>query len=88
ENIEIAWGGAEKISEFGMFDFIFANINKNILLSDIKYYVPALKKGGSLYMSGFYENDIPEIKQNCKLNGLTMCEYEEQNEWVAVKAKK
>jgi ribosomal protein L11 methyltransferase len=88
ENIEVVWGGAEKISDFGMFDFIFANINRNILLSDIKHYVPALKKNGCLYMSGFYENDIPAIKQECEDNGLIICEFAKKNEWVAVKAKR
>jgi ribosomal protein L11 methyltransferase len=88
ENIETVLGGSEKISAFGTFDFIFANINRNILLSDIKYYVPALKKNGYLYMSGFYEYDIPAIKQECENNSLTMCGFTEQNGWVAVKEKK
>jgi ribosomal protein L11 methyltransferase len=88
ENIEVVPGNAEKIPAFGTFDYIFANINRNILLSDIKRYVPALKEGGSLYMSGFYENDIPAIQQECENNGLTMCGFTEQNSWVAVKAGK
>jgi ribosomal protein L11 methyltransferase len=88
ENIEAVRGGAEKISGLGTFHFIFANINRNILLSDNKYYVPALKKNGFLYMSGFYENDIPAIKQECEDNGLTMFGFTKKNEWVAVKMKK
>ena len=35
EDIQVALGGAEKIKEFGQFDIVFANINRNILLNDI-----------------------------------------------------
>ncbi|MDR2147013.1 MAG: 50S ribosomal protein L11 methyltransferase [Tannerella sp.] len=84
ENIQVAQGGAEKIAEFGVFDYIFANINRNILLSDVWRYVPALKKGGSLLMSGFYENDIPAIRQECENNRLTVSEFSERNGWVGL----
>lgn len=72
EQIEVALGGAEQIARFGQFDVIFANINRNILLEDIRQYAPALKPGGSLYMSGFYKNDVPLIEAESNRNGLTL----------------
>jgi len=86
ESIEVALGGAEQISRFGVFDYIFANINRNILLEDIQHYVPAMKSGGSLYMSGFYKEDIPVIEEECNKNGLTLCSFNERDNWVAVLA--
>ena len=58
EEIEIALGGAEQIARFGMFDIVFANINRNILLRDIPLYTACMKPGSLLFMSGFYTEDI------------------------------
>jgi ribosomal protein L11 methyltransferase len=87
ENIKVIWGGAEKIKDTGLFDYIFANINRNILLQDIKNYVPALKKGGQLFMSGFYKEDIPIIEKECNNNGLKTVGFSEKDNWVAVGAQ-
>jgi ribosomal protein L11 methyltransferase len=87
DHIQIALGGAEQIKNFGMFDYIFANINRNILLNDIHSYAPALKKGGMLFMSGFYKEDIPVIEKECIDNGLHLLSFTEQDNWVAVKTR-
>lgn len=87
-NIETAQGGAEKIAPFGTFDYIFANINRNILLHDISHYVAALKPGGNLYMSGFYEEDIPAIEKACIENGLSLHPHALHNNWAVVQAEK
>ena len=86
KDIAVALGGAEQIERFGTFNYIFANINRNILLEDIHNYVPALKSGGALYMSGFYKEDIPLIEEECNKNGLTLCSFNEHDNWVAVLA--
>lgn len=86
-DIQIALGGADKIQDFGTFDVIFANINRNILLNDICYYKKAMKPGALLYMSGFYVEDIPSIEAECQRNGLTLLSHVEKNRWVAVKAQ-
>jgi len=88
ENIQIALGGAEQINRFGTFDYIFANINRNILLADIHRYVPALKCEGLLFMSGFYKEDISVIEKECSNNQLSLCSFTEQDNWVAVLVKK
>ena len=88
ENIETALGGAEQIKQFGTFDYIFANINRNILLADIHIYAPTLKSGGTLYMSGFYKEDITVIEEECNKNGLALCSFTERDNWVAVSVKK
>ena len=69
ENIEL--NGVDRISVFqgdasalkgkGPFDVIIANINRNILLNDMKQYVSCMHPGSELYMSGFYVDDIPVI---------------------------
>lgn len=88
EDIEIALGGAEQIPAFGTFDIVFANINRNILLNDIRHYADCMKPGAILFMSGFYTEDIPAIKAECELNGLNFISYAERNNWVAVRTEK
>lgn len=88
EDIEIALGGAEQIPAFGTFDIVFANINRNILLNDIRHYADCMKPGAILFMSGFYTEDIPAIKTECERNGLNFISYAERNNWVAVRAEK
>lgn len=85
EDIQVALGGAERIMEFGTFDFIFANINRNVLLDDMSRYAASLNSGGMLYMSGFYEEDIPVIQAECVKNGLSLDGFTERNHWVAVR---
>ena len=88
EDIRIALGGAEQIAGFGEFDIVFANINRNILLNDIRHYVSSMRKGALLFMSGFYTQDIPFIQEECERSGLIFESYAEKNNWVAIKTRK
>lgn len=88
EDIQVALGGAEKIRDFGQFDIVFANINRNILLNDIRHYTESMKTGAYLYMSGFYTEDIPAIEKECQRNGLSLLSHTGKNNWVAVKTQK
>ena len=67
------------------YDVIIANINRNILLSDIPQYVKCLTDNGQLFLSGFYKEDIPLITEKCNENGLQIEKNLEKNKWVAVK---
>ncbi|MFV0541475.1 MAG: 50S ribosomal protein L11 methyltransferase [Aestuariibaculum sp.] len=67
------------------YDIIIANINRNILLRDMAVYASCLNKNGLLFLSGFYENDIPIITAECDKYMLKFCEKLERNNWVALK---
>lgn len=84
-NIELKIGGADLLHADKTFDVILANINRNILLNDINVYVSVLNKGGALYMSGFYKEDIPVIQAECGKNGLLFDHLNSKDNWVAVK---
>ena len=67
------------------YDVIIANINRNILLKDIKIYACSLNKKGVLFLSGFYKNDIPIIEEECVKYGLKLEDKIERNNWIALK---
>ncbi|WP_299127327.1 50S ribosomal protein L11 methyltransferase [uncultured Winogradskyella sp.] len=67
------------------YDSIIANINRNILLQDIPTYAKSLNKNGSLFLSGFYENDLELIKQKCAVNNLEFKDRIVKNNWIAAK---
>lgn len=84
KGIRVYQGDAALLSD-KKFDIIFANINKNILLADMETYVLSLNKNGKLFMSGFYENDLSDIKAKAKQLGLDYVNHLVKNDWIAVK---
>ncbi len=70
------------------YDIIIANINRNILLSDIKAYVNCLNESGILLLSGFYQEDIPIIDAEASKYGLKLDKTIKRNNWVSLKYTK
>jgi len=66
------------------FDVILANINRNVLLDDIKHYQVSLHEGGWMLLSGFYQNDMEAICREASYYQLDFCRFKEKNQWVAV----
>ncbi len=83
EDINVFEGGAELL-EGRNYDTIIANINRNILLEDIKFYAECLNHGGSLFLSGFYTEDIPAIEEECKKYDLELRDQLERENWAAL----
>ncbi|MDE7181045.1 MAG: 50S ribosomal protein L11 methyltransferase [Muribaculaceae bacterium] len=52
-------GDASALDQLQEADFLLANINRNIILNDIDRYAKKVKKGGKMFLSGFYEEDVP-----------------------------
>ena len=84
-NINVEQGDASALAGKGSFDVIIANINRNILLNDMRQYKACMHPGSELYMSGFYLEDIPVIREEAERNGLTFIHHHEKNRWAAVK---
>jgi len=77
--------GDASLLEGKKYDIIIANINRNILLNDMQQYVDCLNENGTLFLSGFYEEDIPAIDASCTEKGLTYVKKHQRNNWVALK---
>ena len=57
--------------------------NRWILLEDIKHYSKVTKSGGTIIMSGFYESDLPLIKEEAEHQGYQFQRSELDNNWCA-----
>lgn len=82
QNIDVYLGDASLLGEVA-FDLIFANIHKNVLLDDMEVYNKVLNAGGTLIMSGFYTEDIEDIKAKAESLGMKDAGFVEKNNWVA-----
>lgn len=80
-----AFQGDSSLLKGKKFDVILANINRNILLEDIPVYANCLKKDGTLFLSGFYLEDLDAISSKCGAYGLEFEKNLEKNNWVAAK---
>lgn len=78
-------GNAESLSAYEPFDIILANINRNILLRDMPYYVQSLNPGGAILLSGFYEHDVEVIREQAASLGLQQDRLSVRQEWAAVR---
>ncbi|MCU0450959.1 MAG: 50S ribosomal protein L11 methyltransferase [Bernardetiaceae bacterium] len=65
------------------YDLIFANINLHVLLAELPLYAQLLAPGGQLFMSGFYEADLPQLTRAAAQLGLQRQHYLVQQRWTA-----
>lgn len=85
QNITAICGSKEAIPN-EVFDTILANINRNILLDQMERYNEALKPGGEIYFSGFYETpDLAIITKEAGKYGLKYISHKKDKDWVAAK---
>lgn len=61
--MDLIHGDATALSGLEPADYLFANINRNIILGDIDRYAGRLKSGGEMLLSGFYDTDIAMIAE-------------------------
>lgn len=83
-NVTVCKGDAS-ILKNQKYDVIIANINRNILLNDLKAYVSCLNEKGIVLLSGFYKKDIPIIESEAAKYDLILGKIIERNNWVATK---
>ncbi|WP_313216467.1 50S ribosomal protein L11 methyltransferase [Soonwooa sp.] len=86
-DLKIELGTAENLGK-EKFDVILANINRNILISDIPTYVKDLNDNGELLLSGLCFFDVDDILEVCKAENLTLERQLQREEWVSLLLRK
>ncbi len=79
--IEGIVGGVDEIPEL-KYDFILANINKNVLKAQLPRYAQLLPKDGHLLLSGFFKTDVNELEEIALELGFTLFSIEEKETWA------
>jgi ribosomal protein L11 methyltransferase len=78
--------GSKEVIPGEQYDIILANINRNILIDQMSRYAEALRPGGEIYFSGFYESpDLDIIKDEAGKYGMKYITHKKDKEWVAAK---
>ena len=85
--IQISQGKADNLGN-EKFDIILANINRNILISDIPTYVSVLNEGGKLLLSGLCFFDVDDILAVCNEQHLTLKNKQQMEEWMSLLLEK
>lgn len=77
---------ADTAAGLGRFDVILANINKNVILANLKALVGQLAPGGILLLSGLLVTDEPDIRSALKGYGLNVVSRAEKHNWLCLSA--
>lgn len=85
-NIHTLQGDVNSVKE--EFNIIVANINRNILLADLKKYCKLLSSSGLLIMSGFFNSDLEDITKEAETAGLEGESKRVKNNWAAAAFRK
>ena len=80
--------GDGSLIQANKYDLILANINRNILLQDMPTYAACIHKGGLLFVSGFYLEDMPMIVGMATSVGLNYVSHDTVDNWCCIKFSK
>ena len=80
--------GDASLLQRNSYDVLLANINRNILLQDIPTYSHCIRRGGLLFVSGFYVDDMPMIIGTAMHAGLEYVSHDSIDNWCCIKFHK
>ena len=82
--IHLQQGKFEDLQPQGPFDIVLANINKNVLMDEIRLYKEYLSPKGLFLLSGFYTEDIADLLGEAKPRGLSEKTRDDRENWAAL----
>ena len=80
--------GDASLLQMGKYDIILANINRNILLEDLPTYSRSMRRGGMLFMSGFFTEDRPMLTEAAAGAGLALTGEDSMEGWCRLDFRK
>ena len=85
--INVIMGDASALEHVAPAEVFVANINRNVITGDIDRYAARLLPGGTMLLSGFYEDDIPVVRAAAEAVGLQYVTFTECNRWVCLQLR-
>lgn len=86
--IEVMLGDASLLDGVEPVEWFVANINRNVITGDIAAYAKALKPGGRMLLSGFYEDDVAIVEAAAAPYGLVPDGMTSHERWACLRLKK
>lgn len=86
--INVVLGDASALAGVEPVDLFLANINRNIIVGDLQVYASRLKDGGTMLLSGFYEDDIAIVLDEARKHGLEYVGHTVLERWSCLELKK
>lgn len=88
QHIRLIHGDASALDTLEPADVFVANINRNVITTDISSYARALKPGGTMILSGFYPSDVELIEDYARPFGLRRTSVTELDGWACLTLSK
>ncbi|GAB3653618.1 50S ribosomal protein L11 methyltransferase [Echinicola sediminis] len=82
--VKMGLGTIREVNPSGPFDIVMANINKNVLMDEMEVYVSLMKPDAKLFLSGFYEQDVPDLQYMAESLGLRLKGQKAKDNWAAI----
>ena len=87
-NIKIKLGEISDIGANNIYKIILANINRNVILKEMKHYIEHLNPGGEILFSGILTENFNDINDMAIGLNLILVKKEERNNWLLLRYKK
>lgn len=84
-NMDVLLGDASVLDGVSdSFDVVIANINRNILLAGMGAFCRHLTLGGTLVLSGFYQEDAEQLEDAAGKYGLSLKKSDMDDNWMCL----
>lgn len=87
DRVEVRCGSVE-VLEQEKFDFVLANINRNILQMMMPAFAERMRKGGKLLMSGFLSEDAECVGSSAAEHSFAVQSVKQRDGWVVMVCRK
>lgn len=86
--INVVLGDASALKSISPADVVIANINRNIIISDLQAYASAMKPHARIFLSGFYEEDVNMLLDEAQKYNLEFLTVNTQDKWACLQLQK
>lgn len=86
--VNLICGDASALRDCDKADIFIANINRNVILDDMKYYVENMKDDAVMVLSGFYLSDVQMLVDEAEHYGLKKLRVTSDNDWACLMLQK
>lgn len=81
-DVDLHVGDVASLADIPQADLFLANINRNIILSDLENYALSMVNGGEILLSGFFSKDADMIIKMGRMYSLTLKDKKNDGEWA------